>query len=348
MANELAADLNLHRNTVTSLLIRISEKKQSTQELLRRKHDGGRKMKLSRDNPGLESAALASNTGMSTHLATQTCDGVNKRHFGNKWNDEEHSVTRNTLMRTLHIHCTAEKTTARRRKQGRRDENSDWAIARRCRCLMTKEMLKLADKVQRGEMTLRECIKQLNLRPLCVDGISFADQHHQKQVIASGNGHKRSMKNKQWRISVAADGLSAKHGHGASLPKCREQIKEKHSVEMRVTAHCATRAVNGVREGRMLPPHNHTRRKLMSHSTWCTAHNAEIKHVRELTVSARARHGFTAEQTALPSPCLARCGMDPLIDERIASDECGKIEQLFLETQQPWHSARAQTHLLVD
>ena len=90
----------------------------------------GQKCKLEPDNPGLIAGAAALNGSTSPKMATEICNAVNQIKFPEKF-EEKYKICRNTFMNTLETYTDYDCRAVLRRKTGKKDPSSDWAVARR-------------------------------------------------------------------------------------------------------------------------------------------------------------------------------------------------------------------------
>ena len=161
--------------------------------------------KLEGDNPGLVAAACALNMGVLPNQAVHVCNAVNKNKFEKSVNAREeelpNSISNWMLLWTLRKYTKVFHQQVLCRKTGSRDVESSWANARLQRCLMTKEMFQIGEKLDNGEITWQK-ICQIDLLPLFMDGNVFVDQSHVKAVPSGGTGQNASMARHQYCIAV--------------------------------------------------------------------------------------------------------------------------------------------------
>lgn len=94
--------------------------------ILKQKPGAGWPHKLSADNKGLLSAAMALNVGVAPSLATEICNSVNEKERGNT----ELNIHRDTLLNTLRGYTDVKKNSILRHKTGSKDPTGAWAWAR--------------------------------------------------------------------------------------------------------------------------------------------------------------------------------------------------------------------------
>ena len=207
----------LHVDTVCDMFKRIRDSRLASEEFLNRQTGAGCKKKLQSDNPDLKTAAYALNTGNSTEIATQLCNTTNEKVMGDDFNAKTHSVTWQTLMRTIRQYSTCHLQPVLWRKTRKKDETSPWAKARVACSKMVKEMIWLEDEVDASKKSLKDCLDKEEVLPLFKDGILFADQMHHMAVLAGGMGQAGSGAGKQWRVSVNSISARVFHIEGSLL-----------------------------------------------------------------------------------------------------------------------------------
>ena len=93
-------------------------------QAVKQKPGAGRKRKLDADNPGLKAAVMALNIGALPNMAVSVCNVTNAEA------GLDVTVCRNTLIDTIKDYSDFEKRATPRSKTGKKDPQSDWAIAR--------------------------------------------------------------------------------------------------------------------------------------------------------------------------------------------------------------------------
>lgn len=291
---ELAKELKCDKRTVSGVwetLVDTCSVEAAASALER----SGRPSKLPPDNPGLVAAAAAINIGVSPQQATYVCNAINEQRM-----EKPTTICKNTLVATLKRHTNVVCSSVLRRKSGKRDTESEWAKARKARCLMTMDMFQLGKDLDSGTTTW-EAIRKEDLLPLYLDGIVFCDQSHMRAVPAGGTGQNGSMSKHQWRVAVDAE-TGALRADGV-LPDKRYQIKVKFDSHSQGCYAVCMPTVNGVPTPKFLEPFDYTGKRMVSVKDW-------KKYVKEkMEIVRKARGGGWAPFVS-DNPFLERYGTD--------------------------------------
>lgn len=157
----ITKELGCDRRTVLSVFEKL-EMSYTVEAGVRRKEGSGRPRLLEKNNKGLAAAAIGLNSNFSVMVATDICNQVNAR-------DNIAPVSHNTVLRSLRAYTTVHKQSVLRRKTGSKDETSPWAIARLARCEMTLDMFDRERRVDAGDTTIEDCMKD-DIPPAWMDG----------------------------------------------------------------------------------------------------------------------------------------------------------------------------------
>ena len=322
---ELQQETQCDRRTITNIFETLHDVGDFN-AAVSEKERSGRPGKLPRDNPGLVTAAAAINIGVSPTQSTHICNSVNK-----KLNPQSPvTICRNTLMATIARHTTVVKQCVLRRKTGSRNDDSDWAVARLQRCLMTKRLLELGKLLDDG-MTTWQAIREDDLLPLYLDGIAFTDQSHTRAVPAGGTGHDGTMSRHQYRIAVdATTGALCRDG---VMPERRSQIRPKYDAYAQGCYTVVMPTINGKSEAKFLETFNYTGKTMVSVKEGHKATNSELDRVRKATGGGWAKHNSA-------NPYLERYGT---ADERAPNGDAHILEtsndllELYEVTQHQWY-----------
>ena len=325
-AKELSAEIGVDARTVYSVFHMLKETRDFT-EATTMADRSGRPSKLESDNPGLVAAACALNMGVSPNQAVHVCNSVNKNKFEKNANGREEeapvTISKWTLLRTLRKYTKVFHQRVLRRKTGSRDVESNWAKARLQRCLMTKEMFKMGERLEQGETNWQQ-IRQADLLPLYMDGIVFVDQSHVRAVPAGGTGQDASMARHQYRIAVnPKNGRLDPHG---VLPERRTQIKPKYNSHSQgCYAICMP-----ANKPRFLQTYDYTGKKMGSVKTGEAAWKAEVVRVKGLQRDWRHHNNHA-------NPYLSRYGAPAEQDDLDVWNTSTDPEELYLITQRYWY-----------
>lgn len=306
----VAYETGMNTRTVNAVFLRCLSGEERAQE---RKAGSGRPLKLEKDNPGLVAAAFALNSGQSPTMAAILCNTHNKS-IG-----IDITICRNTLLSTIRNYTDIECSATLRRKTGKKDANSDWAVARLAFAEQLIHQRELAKKVDSGQLKLHQC----ELPPLYDDGVLWVDQNHMKQVIG-GSGHRSSFGNRQYRIATDDSGNLLPLSHGGRKPKRKFRVVPKYPEEARGAYGVATPTINNKQCGKMMLPFDYTSRKLVSIKV------AENEEKIEIERRKKATAGDWVRYRDHENPYKARYGNDwkRMIYEAKGS-KCRKIRSVF-------------------
>ena len=95
-------------------------------------------------------------------MATEICNDINKNR-----NNDKVTVCRNTLIDTLKAYTDVDICATLRRKTGKKDITSAWAVARKAFAEQMLEQIRLGEEIDAGRLTLQECS---DLIPIYFDG----------------------------------------------------------------------------------------------------------------------------------------------------------------------------------
>jgi len=233
----------------------------------------GRPKKLERDNPGLIAAAIALNTGQSPAMATEVCNAQNK--------DLGITVCKDTLLSTLADYTDMERVATLHCKTGKKDEESDWAVARHAQSDQMLEQQHLGALVDTGELKYKEC--NPDLPPIWDDGTLWVDENHIQQVLPGGTGQDSSFSRQQYRIAIdPKTGKLLPLKQGGKMPRRKFRRVPKYPQEARAAYGCATPTIDGEKRGKMMQPFDYTGKKLVSYKDWKKLVKQEIKRPKSL------------------------------------------------------------------
>jgi hypothetical protein len=188
----------------------------------KQKEGAGRKHKLSHNNAGLIAGAAALNGLASPYMATKICNAVNKTNFPDEF-EAHYKICRNTLMSTLQAYTDFESKAILRRKTGKKDKESDWAVARKTIAEQILDQIETGKKIDNGEITLQEAFQNVETSdappPLFQDSILYLDENHTVATLG-GAGHDGSFSRKQHMVSVDKDtGQLKRKSEGGVMPQ---------------------------------------------------------------------------------------------------------------------------------
>jgi len=189
LARILSAEIGMNTESIKRVFRDCRDRKPN---ITSNKPGAGRPKKLERDNPGLIAAAIALNTGQSPAMATEVCNAQNK--------DSGVSVCKNTLLSTLADYTDTECVATLRCKTGKKDDESDWAVARHAQTDQMMEQQHLGALIDTGELEYKEC--NPDLPPIWDDGTLWVDENHIQQVLPGGTGQDSSFSRQQYRIAI--------------------------------------------------------------------------------------------------------------------------------------------------
>jgi len=254
----LETEVPVSRKTLRSLFVSLQKGVIKTKRL----GGTGPKAKLEADNPGLCAAALALNGGISPNVATNICNQTNHRLRPEYY--EREKVCKNTMMNSLARNTDVQLQAILRRKTGNHGKGSEWANARVARVDMTNEMTELGKKLDKGEITMKDC-KERDLPPLFKDACLITDQSHMEAVPAGGSGQSGSQCKKQYRLSVdPLTGQPKSVADGGVMPPRRVQLKPKFASQAQGCYTIACPVVDGKEKAQFLPTFDYTGTKMHS------------------------------------------------------------------------------------
>lgn len=307
---------------VSQLKQRIGYKAESIRQIFKdiqrgvdpvpQKPGAGRPTKLGADNPGLVAAANAMNCGTPRSLALLICNETNQRLFPD---DQNLQISLNTLISTIEKYTDCHMSKIGRRKTGKKDETSAWAIARVVFASQMKEQIAFGRQIEKGEITMTEAMESVRsgtkLYPLSLHGVIWLDEHHFKAVIGSSS-HTGSFADLQYRIAVdEKTGALKKMKDGGKLPPQKHRLVAKFAKEARglYGVVVAKDSQTGEVVGKFIATWDYTGKKLKS----VKAKREDRK--AELELRKNATKGHWKEYT----------GENPYT-ERYGTEELGEVE----------------------
>jgi hypothetical protein len=153
---------------------------------------------------GLVADAAALNGSASPNMATEICNAVNQLKFPNDF-ETKYKICHNTFMLTLAMYTDFESKAVLRWKTGKKDKDSEWAIARKTIAQQMLEQIETANKIDSGELTLHNVFENVHTNevppPIFPDAILHLDENH---IVASlgGVGQDGSFSRRQYFVSV--------------------------------------------------------------------------------------------------------------------------------------------------
>jgi hypothetical protein len=238
--------------------------------LEKQKKGAGRKLKLSRDNAGLIAGAAALNGSASPKMATEICNATNQINFPNEY--ENYRVCRNTFMSTLRAYTDFDSKAVLRRKTGKKDKESDWAIARKTIAKQMLDQVEIGKKIDAGEITLQDACEKVHKNdappPIFPDAVLYLDENH---TVASlgGVGQDGSFSRKQYFVSVDKEnGQLLEKSKGGVVPKRRYRIVAKYTSEARGCYGVCCPILNEEEKPQFMKTWNYTEKTLVSFKVW--------------------------------------------------------------------------------
>lgn len=260
----------------------------------KQKEGAGRKHKLSHNNAGLIAGAAALNGSASPYMATEICNAVNKTNFPDEY-EAQYKICRNTLMSTLQAYTDFETKAILWRKTGKKDNESDWAVARKTIAEQILDQIETGKKIDNGEITLQEAFQNVETSdappPLFQDSIMYLDENHTVATLG-GAGHDGSFSRKQHMVSVDKDtGQLKRKSEGGVMPQRRYRVVAKYTSEARgCYGVCSPILANDEEKPQFMATWNYTGRTLVSLKEWNKRANAEMAYRRGSKYAGWARY----------------------------------------------------------
>jgi hypothetical protein len=133
-------------------------------------------------------------------MATEICNAVNQLKFPNEF-ETEYKICRNTFMSTLAAYMDFDSKVVLRQKMGKKDKDSEWAIAHKTIAQQMLEQIETGKKIDSGELTLHDAHTNDALPPIFPDAVLHLYENH---TVASlgGVGQDGSFSRQQYFVSV--------------------------------------------------------------------------------------------------------------------------------------------------
>lgn len=236
-------------------------------------------MRLDRDNPGLIAGAAALNGSTSPKMATEICNAVNKLKFPDKF-EAEYSVCRNTFMSTLNAYTDFESRAVLRRKTGKKDPSSDWAVARLTIAEQMLEQIKIGKQLDSNEITYHDAYTPDAPPPIFPDAVLYVDENHTVATMG-GAGHNGSFAARQYFISVdPMTGALRRKAEGGVIPQRRFRVVAKYTTEARGAYGVCCPIINGEEKPQFIKTWDYTGKTLVSYKVWKQEERREMAYRR--------------------------------------------------------------------
>jgi hypothetical protein len=266
----------------------------------KRKQGSGRKLKLCRDNVGLVAGAAALNGSASPNMATEICNAVNQLKFPNEF-ETEYKICRNTFMSTLAAYTDFDSKAVLRRKTGKKDKDSEWAIARKTIAEQMLQQIETGKRIDSGELTLHDAYANDAPPPIFPDAILYLDENHTVASLGAV-GHDGSFSRRQYFVSVDKNTGELKgRSEGGVVPQRRYRIVAKYTKEARGCYGVCCPKIDGEEKPQFMETWNYTEKTLVSLKVW----NKHVK--KEMKYRRGSRHGGWAQYNG-ENPYLERYG----------------------------------------
>jgi hypothetical protein len=202
-------------------------------------------------------------------MATELCNFVN-REANPDMSDEEFKsklqVVPNTLLNNLRAYTDVLVEAVQRDKTGTYDESSFWAWIRKHFASQILFMIELGKKVDNGEMTYADCIRDHNVPPLFVDALAQWDESNTTSKMSGGSSS--TLNKMQYRIALNAKGeLVSLESNGAMPEKRVQKVAKKESSAAGMYG-VAVPILDGVKKPQFLETKNYTKKTVCSPSVW--------------------------------------------------------------------------------
>jgi hypothetical protein len=335
VAAEIAKDVQMNTTVVHRMLRRAQN---DADAIIKRKPGSGRASKLTQENEGLTAAALALNCGTTPRLAADICNAVNKKKMGDEFIDGVHTISRNTLIRTLRKYTDVYSHAILRRKTGSRNPGSDWAVARKVCSEMRLKQIEAGKLFMEGKLTFAEARDfALGAPPIFEDAIAYADESHTKAVLSGSAEHSGSNSRRQYRVAVdVSTGKLCRCCNRGQLPRRKVLVKPKYDNECRACyIVCAPKDYDNPdpnkrweRTGKFLEPFSYTNKTLKSKKQFDLCMKQAMERVRTLK-----RKGWEPYSNA-PDPFVARYIIsykelkEKLNQQHLSNDDRTKYKEL--------------------
>jgi hypothetical protein len=228
----ISSEIGMNKQTIRKIINRIPTEGPN---VIQRMEGSGAKKKLGNNNPGLQAAMLALNAGTSPRMAAEICNSVNRKRMGDAFIEGTHTVTRNTLLRTLRAYTDVKVQAILHHKTGSRKADSKWAQARRKFSEQRIGQFAAGEKIDKGEITFTEAMQLAgDVPPLHPDAIQYADEMHTKAVLVGSAGHGGSNSKTQYRVAFDVNsGKLRREKDGGKIPARRVLTQPKFDTECR-------------------------------------------------------------------------------------------------------------------
>lgn len=314
--------LGMDTRTIATILERIE-----SGEGIERRQGSGRPLKLKKDNKGLRCAAIALNAGLGPGMATELCNFINREANPDMPDDEFKSklqVVPNTLLNNLKAYTDVLAEAVQRDKTGTYDENSFWAWMRKHFASQVLFMIELGKKVDNGEMTYADCIKDHNVPPLFVDALAQWDESNTTSKMSGGSSS--TMNKMQYRVSLNEKGELVGLGSNGAMPEKRVQKVPKKESSAAGMYGVAVPIIGGVKKPQFLETLNYTTVTVCAPKIWDPAFQKKINQFKGIKSRTSPWYEFRNAE----NPWEARYGneINPETGRKMWEDEIRKAPGL--------------------
>jgi hypothetical protein len=154
---------------------------------------------------GLIAGAAALNGSASPSMATEICNAMNQINFHDDF-EMHYRVCQNMFISALQAYTDFNsKAILLQQKMGKKDKDSDWAVAHRIIASQMLNHIETGKKIENGELTLQDAGENIHKNdappPISPGAVLYLDENH---TVASlgGVGHDGSFSRRQILVSV--------------------------------------------------------------------------------------------------------------------------------------------------
>jgi hypothetical protein len=145
-----------------------------------------------------------------------------------------------------------------RKKSGKDDEGTVWAIARKAQCNMMLKQLEIGDRIKAGDVgDAQAMMTETGLSPLMLEACTFFDEKHSKVKLGHTSKHEAV-------ICRNAEGEACTEKDGGKFGPRKPNTSMKYSGEARGLFGAYMKRVDGEMTGVRLRPFSYTNRKILS------------------------------------------------------------------------------------
>lgn len=234
-------------------------------------------------------------------------------------------------MSTLQAYTDFESRAILRRKTGKKDKESAWAVARKSIAAQILDQTQTGKNIDNGELTLQEAFDDVEKNdappPIFQDAILYLDENHTRASLG-GAGHDGSFSRKQYFVAVdKKTGQLKKKSEGGVMPQRRYRVVAKYTTEARgCYGVCCPILINGEEKPQFMTTWDYTGRTLVSLKGWNKQAKVEMTYRRGSKYMGWALYNGE-------NPYLERFGEDKWENELANSPTMRKIR--YVHTRAP-------------